>query len=117
MSLTVLVVCLTLVSHIANAGSKLPQVSEDGLRLSKQDDYAAVYLKDGAVFGGYDKVAILDCTVEFRKNWQRDQNEDIPFSVKDKHAAPIQLTPLDTVTLPAMDRLPGSAHCDRLPCQ
>jgi hypothetical protein len=79
-----------LVSQIVSAGGKLPQVSADGLRLSKQDKFAAVYIKDGAAFGDYDKVAILDCTIEFRKNWQRDQNEDIPFSVKDKDVARIK---------------------------
>jgi Protein of unknown function (DUF3313) len=90
MSLTTLFVSLVLVSQIVSAGGKLPELSADGLRLAKQDKFAAVYIKDGAAFGGYDKVAILDCTVEFRKNWQRDQNEDIPFSVKDKDVARIK---------------------------
>lgn len=89
-SLTILFVSLMLASQLVSARSKLPEVSADGLRLTKQNNYAAVYMKDGAEFGGYDKVAILDCTVEFRKNWQRDQNEDIPFSVKDKDVARIK---------------------------
>ena len=89
-SLLVLLAAVTLAGPVVSAGNKLPQVSADGLKLINQDKYAAVYLKDGADFSGYDKVAILDCTVEFRKNWQRDQNEDIPFSVKDKDVARIK---------------------------
>jgi len=89
-SLAVFLGVLTLMSEVVSAGGKLPEVSADGLRLAKQNNYAAVYLKDGAGFGGYDKIAILDCTVEFRKNWQRDQNEDMPFSVKDKDVARIK---------------------------
>ncbi len=81
---------VTLLGHSAIAKDQLPQVSADGLKLVKQDEYAAVYLQDGADFSNFNKVAILDCTVEFRKNWQRDQNEDIPFSVKDKDVTRIK---------------------------
>jgi len=80
----------TLLGQSAIARDQLPQVSADGLKLVKQDEYAAVYLADGADFSNFDKVAILDCTVEFRKNWQRDQNEDIPFSVENKDVVRIQ---------------------------
>ena len=45
---------------------------------------SAVYLRDGASFGGYTKVAILDCYVAFKKNWQREQNNGVnPFKVSD----------------------------------
>jgi len=72
------------------AEDKLPAASSDGLRLISQDGFAAVYASDGADFSNYDAVALLDCTVEFRKNWQRDQNEEIPFSVKDEDIARIK---------------------------
>jgi len=90
-SLTVVITIIALTSAVASAAGKLPEISADGLKLTKQDKYAAVYLKDGAAFGNYDKVAILDCTVEFRKNWQREQNEDQPFSVKDSDVARIKV--------------------------
>lgn len=61
---------------LAVAAEKLPETSDDGLVLQKDTELAAVYIKPGADFSGYDKVAILDCYVEFKKNWQRDQNED-----------------------------------------
>jgi hypothetical protein len=55
----------------------LPEVSHDGLHLQKDTKLAAVYLKPGATLDQYDKVAILDCFVSFKKNWQRDYNEDV----------------------------------------
>jgi hypothetical protein len=61
---------------LAVAAEKLPETSDDGLVLQKDTDLAAVYIKPGADFSGYDKLAVLDCYVEFKKNWQRDQNED-----------------------------------------
>lgn len=64
--------------------SSLPEVSPDGLRLMPNTKMAAVYVRDGVDFSGYDKVAILDCYVAFRKNWKRDQNTVAnPFKVKD----------------------------------
>jgi hypothetical protein len=65
-----------LFTTLAVAAEKLPETSDDGLVLQKDTDLAAVYIKPGADFSGYDKLAILDCYVEFKKNWQRDQNED-----------------------------------------
>jgi hypothetical protein len=65
-----------LFTTLAVAAEKLPETSDDGLVLQKDMDFAAVYIKPGADFSGYDKLAVLDCYVEFKKNWQRDQNED-----------------------------------------
>jgi hypothetical protein len=60
-----------------SAKDKLPEVSHDGLHLQKHTELRAVYLKPGATLDQYDKVAILDCYVAFKKNWQRDYNEDV----------------------------------------
>ena len=51
-----------------------PEVSKDGLKLVKKTDQRLVYLKPGATFSQYDKVMILDCYVEFAKNWEKDFN-------------------------------------------
>jgi hypothetical protein len=59
------------------AKDKLPEVSDDGLHLVKDSDLRTVYVKPGASFDQYDKVAILDCYVEFRKHWQRDYNNSV----------------------------------------
>jgi hypothetical protein len=52
-----------------------PELSKDGLQLVKKTDQRIVYLKPGATFSQYDKVMILDCYVEFAKNWEKDFND------------------------------------------
>jgi hypothetical protein len=55
----------------------LPEVSPEGLHL-KHDSKGArvVYVKPGATLEQYKRVAILDCYVEFDKDWQRDYNSN-----------------------------------------
>lgn len=72
------------------ASSKLPEVSPEGLKLVPKTKASAVYLRDGATFGGYDKVAILECPVAFRQNWQRDQNSQGTGRVTDSDVAKIR---------------------------
>lgn len=62
------------------AKQDLPAVSHDGLHLVPDTKAAAVYMKPGADLGEYDKIALLDTYVAFRKNWQREHNEEVPFS-------------------------------------
>jgi hypothetical protein len=64
----------------SNAAATLPDVSPEGLRLVPGTHMAAVYRRDDADFSGYTKVALLDCYVAFRKDWQRDQNRSTPAS-------------------------------------
>ncbi len=66
---------ITLVSvPPAQAKDAPPQVTEDGLQLAKSTKNRLVYIKPGATFSQYDRVAILDCYVEFEKDWQKDYN-------------------------------------------
>ena len=58
----------------AQAKDAPPQVTEDGLQLAKSTKTRLVYVKPGATFSQYDRVAILDCYVEFEKDWQKDYN-------------------------------------------
>src|SRR4029077_3100131 len=51
-----------------------PRVSSDGLELKKQTDQRLGYVKPGADFSQYKRVAILDCHVEFSKTWLREYN-------------------------------------------
>lgn len=51
-----------------------PKVSQDGLELKKETKQRLVYVKPGADFSPYKRVAILDCHVEFSKDWVRDYN-------------------------------------------
>ena len=51
-----------------------PPQTSDGLQLQKQTPQRLVYLRPAATFSQYRRVAILDCYVEFQKNWVRDYN-------------------------------------------
>lgn len=51
-----------------------PQVTEDGLHLVKQTKTRLVYKKPDATFTQYKRVAIIDCTVEFSKDWLKNYN-------------------------------------------
>jgi hypothetical protein len=51
----------------------LPAVSHDGLELRKSKLADVVYVRPGADFSGYQRVAILDCPVAFSKDWERDR--------------------------------------------
>jgi hypothetical protein len=78
------VIGATAFTPIASAAKNdLPQVSPDGLKLVPKTKVSAVYLREGADFSGYSKVAILDCFVAFRKNWQRDTNNQSTSRVSD----------------------------------
>jgi hypothetical protein len=52
-----------------------PQVSPEGLQLTKSTKNRLVYVKPGATFSQYNRVAILDPLVEFEKDWQKDYND------------------------------------------
>jgi len=57
-----------------SAGDKPPEVSPEGLHLQKHTRSRLVYVRPGASLAQYRRVAILDCQVEFEKDWQRDYN-------------------------------------------
>jgi hypothetical protein len=59
---------------LAYAADPAPQTTPDGLELKSQSKTRLVYVKPGASLAQYDRVAILDCLVEFEKNWQKDYN-------------------------------------------
>ena len=77
---------LLMAASLAVAKADLPAVSHDGLHLLPDTKLRAVYMKPGADLSDYDKVALLDTYVAFRKNWQRDHNNEEPFDqrVSDK---------------------------------
>lgn len=64
----------TAVPATAAAKDEPPPVSPEGLQLQKSTKTRVVYVKPGATFAQYDRVAILDCYVEFEKDWQKDYN-------------------------------------------
>jgi hypothetical protein len=58
----------------ASAKDKLPEVSKDGLHLLKHTKVRVAYAKPGASLDQYTKVKILDCFVQFKKDYERDYN-------------------------------------------
>ena len=64
---------------VALAADELPATTPDGLELMSGTKVRAVYAKPGATLEPYTKVALLDCQVAFRKNWERDYNRDASF--------------------------------------
>ena len=74
--------CLAMAATFAFAKADFPAVSHDGLHLMPDTKLRAVYMKPGADLSQYDKVALLDAYVAFRKHWQREHNEDEPFEMR-----------------------------------
>ena len=71
----------TLVALAVLAGSpamaeELPATTHDGLELLSDTKVYAVYARPGASLEQYTKVALVDCYVAFRKNWDRDYNRN-----------------------------------------
>ena len=82
-----------LMSGPVSAKDKLPEVDSDGLHLVKDTKVYAAYAKPGADLSAYDKVMLVDCFVDFAKNWQRDYNLDqvgLNGRVTDKDAETIK---------------------------
>ena len=65
-----------------SAADDIPEVTVEGLHLVKDTDLALVYAKPDADLGVYNRVWLVDATVAFKKNWQRDQNRSMPFKVR-----------------------------------
>jgi hypothetical protein len=61
----------------AVAKDKPPEVSKEGLHLVEHSDLRVVYKRPGATLEPYKRIALLDCFVEFRENWQRDYNSSV----------------------------------------
>jgi hypothetical protein len=56
------------------AADDLPATSPEGLVLRPGKVAKVVYVRPGVDFSQYKRVAILECPVAFRKDWQRDQS-------------------------------------------
>lgn len=75
--ITALGVGLALACPVGFAGKEpAPEVTKDGLHLYKQTKERVAYVRPGATFTQYQRLAILDCYVEFSKDWVNDYNRD-----------------------------------------
>jgi hypothetical protein len=85
--------CWLLLAGIPGLAADSPgHTSHEGLKLVKKDRSTELYVRPGASLAQYNRVAILDCPVAFRKNWERDQNDEV-------------MDPMNRVTKKDMDRI------------
>src|SRR5271156_5132537 len=96
-------ICIAVATGLACSSTLRAQGSPpsvvDGLRLRTNTGSSLVYVKPGATFGKYDKVAILDCFVELDKNWQNNYNSN-------------QVDPSNFVSTDAMNRIKKELAAD-----
>ena len=58
------------------AHAKPDETSHDGLVLVPKTKFGEVYMKPNADISEYAEIGLKDCSVSFRKNWERDQNRN-----------------------------------------
>ena len=100
-------------SSTAFAKEELPEVSSDGLHLVKGTKAKIVYAKPGLSLAPYTKVQLLDCFVEFKKNWQRDYNLNeigLDGRISDKDADAIKQRLADEFRLIFTQELAKTGH-------
>jgi hypothetical protein len=72
------VLCAAVPSPVWSRGAPpAPEYTKDGLKLKQQTPQRVIYVRPGASFSQYDRVAILDCYVELQKDWQRNYNSSV----------------------------------------
>lgn len=74
---------LATASLAAKEKQEWPKSTKDGLELTKESRYGAVWVKPGATLDAYSKVMLIDCFVAFEKNWQKNYNMD-HFDLSDR---------------------------------
>jgi hypothetical protein len=82
----ILLLTLTLPIAMVSAKDAPPETSFDGLHLVKNEKHTLAYLKDNADFSEYNKIFILPSQVAFKKNWQRNYNNDHLMSSRIKNS-------------------------------
>lgn len=71
-----LIALLAALGAALTSAGELPAMSHDGLYLMQDTKVRAVYMKPGADLSEFNEVALAECYVAFRKNWQRDHNRN-----------------------------------------
>jgi hypothetical protein len=70
---TLALAVFALLPFAALGAAESPDFSHDGLQPVKSKKVDTLYRRPGATLTPYTRVALLDCEIAFRKNWQRDQ--------------------------------------------
>jgi len=64
---------MVLAQNVCAKDQEWPEVTEDGLHRVHDSKLALVYVEPGADLSFYQRVNLMDATVAFKKNWERDQ--------------------------------------------
>jgi hypothetical protein len=87
---TFLIISIIAAPAVLLAESEPPEISLEGLELVEKDRRGELYADPGIDWSVYDKIQLDKATVAFRKRWQRDQNRNRPFKVKDSDVEKIK---------------------------
>ncbi|MFV0478573.1 MAG: DUF3313 family protein [Parahaliea sp.] len=68
-------VLMLVLSACAQTGSTLQVETFDGLLQTPSTRFSKVYIKPGVDLSVYQRYALAECRVAFRRNWLRDQNQ------------------------------------------
>jgi hypothetical protein len=63
---------------------------ENQLQLVEKDRRSSLFADPAVDWASYRQIQLLDATVSFRRNWQRDQNTSHPFKVRDEDVVEIK---------------------------
>ena len=67
---------LSLAFVLLSACASAPEQTHDGLNLVPGSKFDQLYKKPGVDLSGYQEFGLEACKVAFKKNWQRDQNQN-----------------------------------------
>lgn len=86
-----LLVTLAIASNLCVAQQERPQSIDEGLQLVEDSNLALVYAQPGVDWSQYKKIYLDDPYIDFKKNWQRDQNETSPGKITEQDMAKIKI--------------------------
>jgi hypothetical protein len=80
-TISIIIILGLLINFPLLAREDIPQVTADGLHLVPDTHLRMVYVDPDADLSVYSKLLLIDPQVAFRKDWQRDINQNRPFVV------------------------------------
>jgi hypothetical protein len=86
-----LIASLLTASGLSVAQEESSELDIEGFQLVEDSNLALVYAQPGIDWGQYSKIYLDTPYIDFKENWQRDQNRDKPGWVSDDDMAKIKI--------------------------
>jgi hypothetical protein len=86
-----LIASLLTASGLSVAQEESSELAIEGFQLVEDSNLALVYAQPGIDWGQYSKIYLDTPYIDFKENWQRDQNRDKPGWVSDDDMAKIKI--------------------------